>query len=339
MYRNLINVGGLDEAGVFRHVKDWLTSRNGIADYSSTGLGWTLHDSSFAVDADTPTVGDWVVITSPGEDGKQALYYRILYSTLAQSILRTSAGLFWNASTNAWVKPMAGGDHAAGPTSGGPFNLYIYGDLDAFTVVVGNGTNFFFRWFGLLADPLYDPAPVTSTGAVSAGSNVVVPVDAVPSWWSAGRAVIIRDNANIERAVISAVGADTVTLTTLAAGYGSGARLAADYPLAMTAGVNNLSTLYAMVARSGSVGTTTSLSSALNSLLYNYADPDALNSDHAADQIIYYSSSAQGIYGALPDVLVASVTGITSGNIYQDATGWYWRALREGSNMYLFLEV
>lgn len=198
-YKNLVNVASLSESTVWRHIKDWLTSRNGIADYSTAGLGWTLHDSSFAVNADTPTAGDWVVLYSPGENGKQDLYIRLLYSSLANSIVRINAGLYWNASTNAWVSSFPGSDQTGGPTSGSSFNLYIYGDLDSFSIIIGNGTYLYGRYFGVCDNPMHDPTIAITSGAISSGSNVVASVDAVPSSWRVGVAIFIRDNASIKK--------------------------------------------------------------------------------------------------------------------------------------------
>jgi len=341
-YRNLVNIGSLTEAQVWRHVKDFLTSRNGIADYSASGLGWTLHDSSFAVNADTPTVGDWVVVSSAGEDGKQGLYYRIIYSTLANSILQTRAGLYWNAATDAWVIPFVNADQKAGLTSGTSFTLYIYGDLDGFCILVGSGTTWSARYFGLASGTMHDPTIATTTAAVTSGSNVVVPVDSVPASWVVGAWVFVRDQAKIERAAIAAVDGTNVTLATLANNYASGARIARDSVVLMTSGTGNLVNMFAQIGRNGSV-VSTGLALSASSLVAtaNDADPDLMNNCHLCVPVpMTQSAGAIGYYGCLRNLYMVSVTGITAGNVYaDDATGATYRALLIGSFMYLFLEV
>lgn len=346
-YKNLVNLGGLNEAQVWRHMKDWLTSRNGIADYSTSGLGWTLHDSSFAVDADAPTVGDWVVLKSTGENGKQALYVQLTYSTLANSIVRHIGGLYWNASTNAWVSPFPSGGtlQAPGPTSGTSFNLYIYGSLDKFCAIIGNGTNLYPRYFGLAGETLHDSTIATTSGSVAAGSNVVVSVDSVPASWAVGKAVFIRDEAHIERAVIGAISGTNVTLATLAYGYASGARIARDYVVLESYATPGLAQCYSLVGRGGAVGSTATAYASFDSTVVPAADPDQMNSVHATDKLRYSTSggtNSVGYYGALADILAASTTGLTSGSVYQDESGDNWRALLVfgmAGNMCLFREV
>lgn len=346
-YKNLVNVSGLNEAGVWRHLKDWLTSRNGIADYTASGLGWTLHDSSFAVDADTPTVGDWVVLKSTGENGKQALYTQLTYSTLANSIVRRSAGLYWNAATNAWEAgfPGVGTIQANYPTGGTSFNLYIYGSLDKFCTVIGNGTTLYASYFGLVGETLYDSTIATTAGAVTAGSNVVASVDSVPASWAVGKAVFIRDEAHIERTVIGAISGTDVTLATLANGYASGARIARDYVVLLTWGGYGLYGFFTQISRGGVVGSTTNAATSSDIILTGAADPDLLNDAHVADKIRVIIASGvnlAGYYGALSDILLISSSGLVSGNVYQDESGQSWRALtisQTTAGMVLFREV
>ena len=339
-YRNLINISCASTAEVFRHTLDFLTSSNGIADYSASGLGWTIYDSQFATSRDNPAADDWVVVTSAGENGKQALYYRLLFSTLANSILRTRAGLYWNASTKAWVVPMSSTDQASGPTTGAAYNLWIYGDLDRINIIVGNGTTNYGRSYGLI-DTAHDATIATTTGSVSSGSNVVVPVDAVPASWSVGRAVIVRNSATIERAVIGAISGTNVTLATLANSYAAGARIARDYATLINVGANWIDTGRVQIGRSGlttDAGQTVASNS--DTTTFQAADPDQLNGDiWLADAVKVYSNT-YGYYGTWPDVLECSTTGITSGQVLTDeADGASYRALLVDSKMYLFREV
>lgn len=340
-YRNLVACACASAGEVWRHTKDFLTSRNGIANYSSSGLGWSLVDSSFAVDADTPTVGDWVVLSSPGEDGREALYYRILYSSVANSILRTRAGLSWDAAAHNWVTPFPSAEQSAGPTAGTSFTVAVYGDLDGFTILVGDGTTWYARHFGRTADTLGDPTVALATGAVSAGSSIVVPVDTVPSSWAVGRAVIIRDEAKIERAVISALGAGAVTLATLANGYAAGARLSGDHVVIITNSTYNLDNFNALVGRGGAVVPGNLVAARVLSTVLTDADPDQLNGDHATEFVRLGLSSGTniiGLYGRLRNILQVSTVGITAGVVYADEAGGSWRAYTLGASRFLFKE-
>lgn len=340
-YRNLVNVSCASITEVFRHVKDFLISRNGIADYSASGLGWTLHDSSFAVDQDNPASGDWIVLYSPGEDGKKDLYYSIKFVALASSILQTRSGLYWNATTNAWVLGYPGSDQSNGPTTGSAFTLWVYGSLDRLYIVIGNGSANYGRAFGMLVSP-HDATTVLTTAAVSAGSNVVVPVASVPASWAVGKAIFVRDNAGIERAVISAIDGLNVTVATLANGYASGATVARDYATFISYGAGSM--VGAGRTQIGRSGLTTDAGQTITggdapTTIINAADPDLLNNCHATTRVTAYNAS-YGFYGYHGDLLVVSPTGITSGNVYVDeATGDQYRALSINSVMYLFREV
>lgn len=330
-YRNLVNISGLDAAGAWRHVKDFLTSRNGIADYSASGLGWTLHDSSFAVDADTPTVGDWVVLTSPGESGDDAICLYLLYSTVANGILRYRSGLWWDATTHARVQGFPNADQTIGLTSGSSFNLYVYGDLDAVHVLIGNGTYLYGIYCGSLEAPLYDPTIARTTGAVSSGSNVVLPMVSVPSAWRVGDVVVVRDLAGVELATIADIAGANVTVASLAASYASGARVSRDCAIIVSRGNTYLSEGYGLIGRGGAVAGLSNLVSGYNpnTTLTGAVDPDPLNSVWLTDRShVIRSSAPVGYFGAHRHLLTVSATGITLGTVYQvDPTGDEYRAL------------
>lgn len=340
-YKNLINVSCASTAEVFRHVKDWLGSRNGIANYSTTGLGWTLHDSYFATNADSVAINDWVVLSSSGEDGKRGLYYRILFASLANSILQTRGGLYWNAATDAWVSALATADQANGPTTGSTFSLYIYGDLNAFTIIIGDGSAWFARHFGAAAETLYSDTPVLTTSSVTAGSSVSVPVGTVPATWAVGQAVIIRDNAAIERTTIISKTGSAITVN-LANSYASGAMVAADYSVLCTNGNFSLTNFHTQIGRGGAVAPTATVNARLQTDLLNDPDPDQLNSAYYTQPVrisLGTGTNVIGYYGQLRNILVVSSTGITAGSTHTDDTGATWRAFPIGSYTYLFKEV
>lgn len=341
--KNLIavNCASIDE--VFRHIKDWLCARNGIVDYSASGLGWTLHDSSFAVNQDAPAANDWIVISSTGENGKQNLYYRMLFTTLASSIIRTRSGLHWNPSTDAWAQPYPNADVSGGPTTGSSFILYIYGSLDQFSIIIGNGTTLYGRHYGLQEDTFHDSTIAITTGDVAAGTGVVIPVDAVPASWSVGKSVIVRNLATIEKTTITAISGLNVTMT-LANAYPAGARIARDYGTFISASTYFVSLGHGQINHSGTVG------SVNNDLDGNFlsetllaGDSDSMNSCHSTEYTELYDTNGTpgGRYGRITkDMLNVSSTGTVSGTVYSDdLTGDNYRALLVNSKMYLFREV
>ncbi len=346
-YKNLVNVSCASTKEVFRHLKDWLTKRSGIADYSTAGLGLTVHDYYYAGgNQDAPAEGDWIVFRSAGENGKRSLVFRLLFSSLANGIVRVAAGLSWNATTNAWVVGMySGQDVPNGPTTGSTFNLSIYGSLDSISIIIGNGSALYGRAIITPDNPMHDDTVALTTSAVSSGSGVVVPVDSVPSSWSVGKSIYVaHDNAQ-EKTAITAINGLNVTMT-LANSYASGARISRD--MVMLESYNNyyLGQMFLLLSHSGVSASSNYVSTAVNTTLLSSADPDPSNSCHvpALIDIVGTVAITDGYYGTVRDVLRVSSTGITSGKVYQDdATGAQFRALSimEDSTptMYLLREV
>lgn len=337
--KNLVNVSCASITEVFRHLVDYLVSRNGIADYTAIGMGWTLHDYSFASgDLNNPAANDWVVLYSPGENGRQDLYYKMVFTSLAGSIITTTSGLYWDASTNAWVSAYPGTEQAAGPTSGTIFNLYVYGSLDYIIPIIGNGSGLFGRYFGLLADTMYDSTIAITSGAVTAGAGKIVTVDAVPTSWAVGKRVFIRDNAKMERTTIDAISGNNVTMT-LANGYNSGAKIARDYATCITYGTNFLYG-YPQATHAGTIGGQASIMTP-RYVAETLADaaPDAMNNCHMTEYS-QLSITSGGYYGRHQGLVRVSATGITSGTVYpDDDTGASYRALLVSGIMCLFEEV
>ncbi len=95
-YKNLLNIDCADKKEFFCRMRDFICKRNGTYDYSSTGIGWTLHDSSYAVDEDNPAANDWYVICSPGEGGKDDMYFKIAWNG-SQTNNITISGFLYHA--------------------------------------------------------------------------------------------------------------------------------------------------------------------------------------------------------------------------------------------------
>lgn len=338
----LLGISCASTTEVWRHAVDFLLARNGIADYSASGMGWSMIDSQFAVNIDAPAVGDWVVIGSAGEDGKQRLRLQMIFATLANSIIQTRSGLGWNTSTNAWYSSYPAANVAGGPTTGSAFTLWIFGTLDAISIVIGNGTANYLRHYGLADNTMYDQEVMVASAAITAGANRVVGVDAVPELAAAGMAVIVRDGVSCEKAVLSVVSGTNLTLS-LTNSYASGAHISLDYSTVMACGPQSFASgVYGQIGRDGKVGgTSANLTARFNDNLLGDCNPDLLNSDAIAEQIMFTDSSSGGYHGCARDVLHGSSAGYSSGLEYTDRiTGNTWRALSCYSNqLYLFRQV
>ena len=80
-YANLLEQACTDKEEVFQRLRDFICKRNGTYDYSSTGIGWTLHDAVYATDEDNCASGDYFVIYSAGEGTKEDMYFLVTWAT------------------------------------------------------------------------------------------------------------------------------------------------------------------------------------------------------------------------------------------------------------------
>lgn len=320
-YQNLVAESISSRAEAFKRFRDWMCKRSGSYDYSTTGLGWTLHDSSYATDESNITAGDYYVLYSAGESGKEDLYMKVTYSATA-NINQITMHLYWNASTHAGVTSMTAVSNwqVADVTAG---TMYIYADMDSVVVGTYIGTGKYACAFGIL-DALYDRTIATSAGSVTAGSSVVITVDAVPASWVVGKHVVIRDNANIERIAISNISGTDVTFTTVVASYSAGCKLAQDYPVACSNSNSLLGAYIVLFSHDGSkldnfAAQTAPISPGTS------GDPDPLDSDYLA--ISYSIRDITGGYmGTIRNTLVAVATGYTDLNNYILADSTQYKA-------------
>ena len=321
-YKNLVAEAIASRAEVFKRFRDWLCKRNGSYDYSVAGLGWTLHDSSYATNENTPAANDYFVAKSVGESGKEDLYLKVIYSATSGQI-QVQHFQYWNNATHAGVNGMTAVNNwqVAEATAG---TLYIYADLDTICVLTLIGANQYGCISGLVADPKYDRTIAISEGAVAAGSNVVVTVDAVPSSWVVGGRVVIRDNANMERIIIAAINGLDVTFTSLVASYAAGCKFAKDYPV-ITSNTSNLAGAYTVLF--GHQGTKQAAAST-TLVLASFAaagDPDPLDGEFLATPY-EMGDTTSGYYGCL-GVLGMSASGYTHLGVYTTPEGVNYRAI------------
>lgn len=332
MYKNLIAVAPANAADMFRHIRDWLCSQNGIADYSSSGLGWTLHDSYYAVDADNISANDWFVAYSSGEGGNDDLYYQFKYTTTGLYIY---GGLYFNASTNAWVSTYVNNSQVMQWSTVG--SLYIYGDLNFVVCMneVSSGT-VYPCMFGCLDYRLATRTVEPTTGAVSSGSSVSIPVgDTTAEWWEAGNRLFIKDDDHIERITIISKTANSITAD-LSNSYASGAKLAIAFPYYCQGGTGFFgSSNRVIIAPDGSLSYYANKASVPG--IASWMNPDKLN-DTPVGVGVDIGYSGRGYYGSVPNVynLYAALTHL---DVHSDGTDSYRFFYGASSHYYLFREV
>lgn len=332
-YASLINVASGSNQESFQRIRDFIGKRNGTYDYSASGIGWTLHDSSYATDEDTLTAGDYVVFTSPGENGRQALYVQFVFQA---TYIKMQGWHYWNNITHAGVRANGSSSNNI-YTPAGACVLWILGDLDAFYIANTNGSTNYLAGCGCVkpGDGCYDNTIAIAPSAVSTGSSVVVPVDIVPSAWAAGKKLYHWDSAGINVVTIEAVGAGSVTLASVATGKLAGSRLAGDLCVFCT---TSNTFIAASVSANRSTGAVTAATN------YNYAPGsiitipvDAFNNRRQTEPVYIFSPSDMA-YGVLPHICLTSTTGATQGAVYTDQDGVTYRLLRTPSYAYLVRE-
>ena len=333
-YANLINQASASNAETFQRIRDFVCKRNGTYDYSASGIGWTLHDSSYAVNEDTLTNGDWVVFNSMGESGKHNLYFKLTYKSADMDLV---GYLYWNNSTHGGVRPN-GNQNGNIRTPSGATKFWLYGDLDAVILSYTNGTTMYLAMFGTIKDgeAFYDNTIVRSVGPVSAGSNVVVTLDYVPVGVPTGAKVYLWDDASCEICTIVSKDVTTVTLAKVETSKAAGCRLAGDqcYFTNSASSLGNVALVSNRTTGTASVITQHTFSAGYFSNLNAF---EILNSKRIADPVTVGSST--GVFGALPHLKKTNNSGGTHGDTYTDTDGTAYRLLIISSYAFLVREV
>lgn len=197
--------------------------------------GWTLYDDQMAA------ASPYFVAYSAGESGKEDIYLEFLSSSTDRLTVKVMFG--WNNTTHAAIKPVDDSNNAYMSVKDSVSFLYwIFADLDRLVVVTRVGTMYYTYYCGLIKRFWSDKVAI-SQGAVSAGSNVQIPVDDA-SIFTPGQYYLIKDNANIQRAQITAVDTSsspkTITVASLTTGFALGAKIGED-PQPVMVGHNGMS--------------------------------------------------------------------------------------------------
>lgn len=334
-YRNLLGIECANRAEVFKRFRDFVCRRNGSYDYSTTGIGWTLHDSYYATDENNVATNDWFVIYSAGENGHDDIYYKVTLSSTTG--IKITGYLYWDASTNSGTQGYAVWENWSIPDAYVPV-LWVYGDLDQVFSVTRENTSsstYTATLFGVAVNPMYSRDVATCSGALTAGTDVSINVGTVPSSWKVGQKIFIRDTVNVARITITAKTASTITAT-LATDYLAGAKLTAELNYFAPSSTTFTSSPYSLITHAGTKAA--DMGSWQNSVGIPGFSPETLNADLLI--VPYYSYvTSVGYHGELKHVFKSS-SAHSALTLYQDvADGTSYRAFTIGSNYVAVKEV
>lgn len=245
-----------------------------LKDFLVTTCGWTLHDDGSA------QAEPYYVLKSVGESGNEDIYIQIINDTANVDCISVKGYLYWNATTHVGVKVVFSSAATMISTKDATQFLYwLYGDLDHVYVVTKIVATYYGHYSGVIRR-FWSSQTAISQGAVTAGSNVVIQVDDA-SILTVNKRYIIKDNANIERVLVSArdtnATPNTITVATLVNGYAAGAKIGED-PQPVIIGRNTMpGSFYALNKWDGWVSATgqTGNCGAANGGFSGYCDPDA----------------------------------------------------------------
>jgi len=318
-YANLLGVETANRAEVFKRFRDFVCRRNGSYDYSTTGIGWTLHDAVYAVDQDQISINDYFVIKSIGESGNEDLYFKVINIANYISII---GYLYWNNTTHTGVQAYGSGSNWNVGDTAVPV-IWVYGDLDAVFLLSrpsNVSVNFVPSSFGILSNPLYDKTVAVSSGALTAGTDVVIDVGTVPSTWRIGDKLFLRDNVRVDRtdAGITAKTSSTVTIT-LSYSYNAGVKISQELAYFCNGGAQLNATYNVLCSHAGTKGVSYS-GITWNSGILGYGYPEVLNAEHLLVPFMLVNL-AIGYAGELPHIYARHTSGLTPLDLHQLVDG------------------
>lgn len=326
-YANLVNQACSSNTEAFQRLRDFLCKRSGTYDYSTTGIGWTLHDAVYATDEDNVAAGDYFVAYSSGEDGGQDLYLKV---TLASGYINIHLYLYWDASTHVGVSAASTANNWTA-TASTALTLWVYGDLDAVICIGKYGSIYYANLAGHCPDSEFATDVATSSAAVSAGSSVVVTVDAVPDGFAVGRKIYIRDTTNVEICTISAISGNDITLTTVVSSYTAGCKLQGEVSYFCQGSTQILSTWYALIGHNG----TKSMTHAPEMTTPSPTTIDGLT--EASPMLAIFEATTNSNIGPLPHIWLINSTGRTVEGTEGDTNGNTYRYFMLYSSKYLLV--
>lgn len=326
MEANLIGqicAGGTEE--VFQRLRDYLCSRNGTYDYSATGLGWTLLDSSYTVDENNCGINDWFIVYSPGEDGQRDVYHRIRWPVA--NYIMVDGYLHWNAITHTGTQRyyhhynIVCDDDGIG-------TMWIYGNLNQYQVYMKWGTTYYGFYGGLLTNLWYNNEMTTLTEAAPSGSDVVIRLSNLPTDdWEIGKKVYIYDANHIEMVQIK--DRDNVlkeVTVDLISSYAIGAKMCCNMPHFIHGHFQhymNASGHDRVICDKRGLNVQGAITTN-KTITVNYMSPDPQNGDYSVTPItINSSASPHGYHGCCENMWSIDNINLVSEDVLTDGVDNY----------------
>ena len=203
-----------DKSATFRHIRDFLASQNGIADYSASGAGYTIVDSSYASTADTPAANDWCVLKSHGEAEGWPLYHKLTHGSSSSHSIKSY--LAWNPATHTGWGELYQSDNIQCGTAG--CTLHIHADLDEIHILIQPGSSSYIYWSPFFrlgpGQTLYSGQALQLADALPARSvPTIIPLPSWPDWAQAGKKICNWDGKKMQALAITAVNEPALTIT------------------------------------------------------------------------------------------------------------------------------
>ncbi len=338
-YVNLVAQACADKNELFTRMRDFICKRNGTYDYSSEGIGWTLHDSSYATDEDNCAINDWYVIYSPGEGTKEDLYFKVTYIS---GYIKVEGYQSWDSTTHTGSTNKYNAANNLVLAEAGAKTFWVYGDLDYLMVFNYISTDLYHLvHFGKVV-PAWDfqSGTIATCGTtLSAGSDVSIVLDSVPANWAVGKQVFIRTTHNdamgtvkAEKITIKTLVSNTITAD-LTNSYTTGSRVS-DFVGYMCQGhTNALTTVYFMLGDDGAINQ--GLSPVNINLTTSNFDPGSLEDKFYLIEVFYQAASDLGGKIAHLRKVPTFVAGLTHLDIMEEDDGTEWRCFRAYNSFYL----
>jgi len=344
-YANIVQISCADKKEAFCRMRDFICKRNGTYDYSTTGIGWTLWDSSYATDQNNPAINDWFVIKSAGESTKEDLYFRFTWISGYIAIAGFQA---WNPTAHT------GGNQYKASTTDYVVaeelvpQLWVYGDLDSIFVATkaAADTDVRFSLFGKAQKPwayLDDQVAICSS-ALTAGADKSITVDTVPAGWAVGRQVFIRTThtdatatVKIEKITIKTLAGTTITAD-LTNSYTANSRLTDHVGYFCNNSAAALGSANLLIDAAGTVGTGTVLVSYDLGVASTKNDPSSYEDRFGMAEVGL--SATAGFFGKVKNIYRIELGALALFDVLQELDGTQWRYIKVYNvTFYVFKEV
>ena len=344
-YANLVGLICASKQELFCRMRDFVCKRNGTYDYSSTGIGWTLIDSSYAVDEDNPQLNDWFVVASAGEGGKDHMRCKIVWS---YNNIGLSFSLAWDSVSHTSSTSIGYSNASQVNETEEDKLLFIYGDLDFITILSPIIASSYTDMRGMLFGKLNYPYAriggdiAVSSAPVLSGSDVSITVDTVPDSWEVGREIFIWTNTDIpadvklEKTTIKTLSGSVITCDLINA-YVAGFSLSTSMGYYAQTSSSFLS-CSALIDMNGGVSAGASYVGYNTSFMSSIMSPGSYEDRWGLTPVTVAATT--GVLGTIPNTYILNTGQLSLLDVLEDVDGNIYRYIKVYSNRYLaFLEV